>query len=70
MLLIWLEASTKSDKNENQVHLRWLLFMARLDELGKYSWGSIALAWLYICMCWMANRNIINLATPLQLLQY
>ncbi|QHO50146.1 uncharacterized protein DS421_1g20130 [Arachis hypogaea] len=35
-----------ADKNANRVHLRWLPYLASLDELGRYSWGSAALAWL------------------------
>ncbi|QHO19925.1 serine/threonine-protein phosphatase 7 long form homolog [Arachis hypogaea] len=37
--------------------------------MGTYSWGSAALAWLYRCMCRVANRNVNKLAGPLQLLQ-
>ncbi|RYR46300.1 hypothetical protein Ahy_A07g032034 [Arachis hypogaea] len=53
-----------SDKSGNRVHIRWLSFMARLDEMDTYT-----LAWLYRCMCRVANRNVMNLAGPLQLLQ-
>ncbi|RYQ88334.1 hypothetical protein Ahy_B09g095585 isoform I [Arachis hypogaea] len=42
----------------NRVHLRWLPFVARLDDMGSYSWGAAALAWLYRCMCRVANRNL------------
>ncbi|RYQ90240.1 hypothetical protein Ahy_B09g096446 isoform J [Arachis hypogaea] len=44
-------------------------YAPRLEEMGTYSWGSAALAWLYRCMCRVANRNVIKLAGPLQLLQ-
>ncbi|QHN86956.1 uncharacterized protein DS421_16g550800 [Arachis hypogaea] len=37
--------------------------------MGTYSWGSAALAWLYRCMCRVANRHVVKLAGPLQLLQ-
>ncbi|RYQ93947.1 hypothetical protein Ahy_B09g100160 [Arachis hypogaea] len=36
---------------------------------GQECWGAAALAWLYRCMCRVANRNVTNLAGPLQLLQ-
>ncbi|RYR12992.1 hypothetical protein Ahy_B04g070227 isoform A [Arachis hypogaea] len=58
-----------ADKSGNRVQIRWLPFVARLEEMGTYSWGSAALAWLYRCMCRVANRNVIKLAGPLQLLQ-
>ncbi|XP_072073800.1 serine/threonine-protein phosphatase 7 long form homolog [Arachis hypogaea] len=45
------------------------LFADKLEEMGGYSWGSAALAWLYRCMCRVANRHVVKLAGPLQLLQ-
>ncbi|QHO00901.1 uncharacterized protein DS421_13g410310 [Arachis hypogaea] len=57
------------DKSGNRIHIRWLPYVARLEELGTYSWGSAALAWLYRCMCRVANRHVVKLAGPLQLLQ-
>ncbi|RYR05118.1 hypothetical protein Ahy_B06g084971 isoform C [Arachis hypogaea] len=58
-----------ADKSGNRIHIRWLPYVARLEELGAYSWGSAALAWLYQCMCRVANRHVVKLAGPLQLLQ-
>ncbi|RYQ89962.1 hypothetical protein Ahy_B09g096330 isoform B [Arachis hypogaea] len=58
-----------ADKSGNRVHIRWLPYVARLEEMGTYSWGSAALAWLYRCMCRVANRHVVKLAGPLQLLQ-
>ncbi|RYR75425.1 hypothetical protein Ahy_A02g010080 [Arachis hypogaea] len=58
-----------TDKSGNRIHIRWLPYVARLEELGTYSWGSAALAWLYRCMCRVANRHVVKLAGPLQLLQ-
>ncbi|RYQ89967.1 hypothetical protein Ahy_B09g096330 isoform D [Arachis hypogaea] len=46
-----------------------MMLLARLEEMGTYSWGSAALAWLYRCMCRVANRHVVKLAGPLQLLQ-
>ncbi|RYR23302.1 hypothetical protein Ahy_B03g068543 [Arachis hypogaea] len=57
------------DKSGNRIHIRWLLYMARLEEMGGYSWSSTALAWLYRCMCQVANKHVVKLAGPLQLLQ-
>ncbi|XP_057720150.1 protein MAIN-LIKE 1-like [Arachis stenosperma] len=57
------------DKSGNRIHIRWLPYVARLEEMGSYSWGSAALAWLYRCMCRVANRHVVKLAGPLQLLQ-
>ncbi|RYR20280.1 hypothetical protein Ahy_B03g065385 isoform D [Arachis hypogaea] len=49
-----------ANKSGNRVHIRWLPFVARLEEMETYSWGSAALAWLYRCMCRVANRNVIK----------
>ncbi|QHO02326.1 uncharacterized protein DS421_13g422830 [Arachis hypogaea] len=58
-----------ADKSGNRIHIRWIPYVARLEEMGTYSWGSAALVWLYRCMCRVANRHVVKLAGPLQLLQ-
>ncbi|QHO20595.1 uncharacterized protein DS421_11g339310 [Arachis hypogaea] len=68
-IMMLLGTQLFANKSGNRVHIRWLPFVARLEEVGTYSWGSAALAWLYRCMCRVANRNVIKLAGPLQLLQ-
>ncbi|XP_072087154.1 serine/threonine-protein phosphatase 7 long form homolog [Arachis hypogaea] len=68
-ILMLLSSQLFADKNANRVHLCWLPYLALLDDLGRYSWGSVALAWLYRCLCRGTNRNVVNLAGPLQLLQ-
>ncbi|RYR13538.1 hypothetical protein Ahy_B04g070476 isoform F [Arachis hypogaea] len=68
-IMMLLSTQLFGDKSANWVHIRWLPFAANLDGMGRYSWGSAALAWLYRCMCRVANRNVTNLAGPLQLLQ-
>ncbi|RYR19763.1 hypothetical protein Ahy_B03g064654 [Arachis hypogaea] len=68
-ILMLLSSQLFADKNANRVHLRWLPYLASLDDLGRYSWGSAALAWLYRCLCRGTNWNVVNLAGPLQLLQ-
>ncbi|XP_015931680.1 serine/threonine-protein phosphatase 7 long form homolog [Arachis duranensis] len=68
-ILMLFSSQLFADKNANRVHLRWLPYLASLDDLGRYSWSSAALAWLYRCLCRGTNRNVVNLAGPLQLLQ-
>ncbi|RYR08832.1 hypothetical protein Ahy_B05g076663 isoform D [Arachis hypogaea] len=67
--MILLGTQLFADKSGNRIHIRWLPYVARLEEMGGYSWGSAALAWLYRCMCRVANRHVVKLAGPLQLLQ-
>ncbi|RYR31160.1 hypothetical protein Ahy_B01g055951 [Arachis hypogaea] len=46
-IMMLLGTQLFADKSGNRVHIRWLPFVARLEEMGTYSWGSAALAWLY-----------------------
>ncbi|RYR55444.1 hypothetical protein Ahy_A06g030658 [Arachis hypogaea] len=64
-IMMLLGTQLFADKSGNRIHIRWLPFVARLEDMGTYSWGSAALAWLYRCMCRVANRNVIKLAGPL-----
>ncbi|RYR60943.1 hypothetical protein Ahy_A04g018030 [Arachis hypogaea] len=68
-IMMLLGTQLLADKSGNRIHIRWLPYVARLEEIGGYSWGSAALAWLYRCMCRVANRHFVKLAGPLQLLQ-
>ncbi|RYR24966.1 hypothetical protein Ahy_B02g058579 [Arachis hypogaea] len=68
-IMMLLGTQLFADKSDNCVHIRWLPYVARLEEMGTYSWGSAALAWLYRCMCRVANKHVVKLAGPLQLLQ-
>ncbi|XP_020978250.1 protein MAIN-LIKE 2-like [Arachis ipaensis] len=68
-IMMLLGTQLFADKSGNRIHIRWLPFVARLEEMGGYSWVSAALAWLYRCMCRVANRHVVKLAGPLQLLQ-
>ncbi|RYQ98289.1 hypothetical protein Ahy_B08g094337 [Arachis hypogaea] len=67
-IMMLLGTQLFADKSGNRIHIRWLPFVARLEEMGGYSWGSAALGWLYRCMCRVANRHVVKLAGPLQLL--
>ncbi|QHO21148.1 uncharacterized protein DS421_11g344170 [Arachis hypogaea] len=69
-IMMLLSTQLFADKSGNHIHIRWLPFVARLEEMGGYSWGSATLAWLYRCMCRVANRHVVKLAGPLQLLQF
>ncbi|XP_072074320.1 serine/threonine-protein phosphatase 7 long form homolog [Arachis hypogaea] len=46
-IMMLLSTQLFMDKSANRVHLRWLPFVARLDDMGSYSWGAAALAWLW-----------------------
>ncbi|QHO32226.1 uncharacterized protein DS421_8g248030 [Arachis hypogaea] len=40
-IMILLSTQLFGDKSGNRVHIRWLFFMARLDDMGSYSWGWV-----------------------------
>ncbi|RYQ88442.1 hypothetical protein Ahy_B09g095630 isoform B [Arachis hypogaea] len=49
-IMMLLSTQLFGDKSENWVHIRWLPFVARLDEMGTYSW--VRLRWHgYIDAC-------------------
>ncbi|RYR29879.1 hypothetical protein Ahy_B01g054475 [Arachis hypogaea] len=68
-IIMLLGTQLFGDKSGTRLHIRWLPYVARLEDMGGYSWGSAALSWLYQCMSHVANRNVVMLAGPLQLLQ-
>ncbi|XP_057745348.1 serine/threonine-protein phosphatase 7 long form homolog [Arachis stenosperma] len=68
-IMMLLGTQLFADKSGNRIHIRWLPYVVRLEDKGGYSWGSAALAWLYQCMCRVANRYVVKLAGLLQLLQ-
>ncbi|RYR42316.1 hypothetical protein Ahy_A08g038777 [Arachis hypogaea] len=68
-IMMLLGTQLFADKSGNRIHIRWLPYVVRLEEMDTYSWGSAALTWLYRCMCRVANRHVVKLAGPLQLLQ-
>ncbi|RYR43288.1 hypothetical protein Ahy_A08g039719 [Arachis hypogaea] len=54
-IMMLLGTQLFADRSGNRIHIRWLPYVARLEEMGGYSWGSAALAWLYrlsIRRCW------------------
>ncbi|RYR67531.1 hypothetical protein Ahy_A03g013936 [Arachis hypogaea] len=44
-IMMLLGTQLFADKSGNRIHIRWLPYVARLEEMGRYSWGSAALAW-------------------------
>ncbi|XP_025635527.1 serine/threonine-protein phosphatase 7 long form homolog [Arachis hypogaea] len=44
-IMMLLSMALFADKFGVRVHLRWLLYVADLDGLGKYNWSSTTLSW-------------------------
>ncbi|QHN77348.1 uncharacterized protein DS421_19g651880 [Arachis hypogaea] len=45
-IMMLLGTQLFADKSGNRIHIRWLTYVARLEEMGTYNWGSAVLAWL------------------------
>nr|XP_029152478.1 protein MAIN-LIKE 1-like [Arachis hypogaea] len=67
-IMMLLSTQLFGDKSSTCMHIRWLSYVARLEDMGRYSWGSATLSWLYWCLCHVANRNVVKLAGSFQLL--
>jgi len=47
ILLLLLGYTLFAGKNNKTINLLWMLTLQNLDDLGKWSWGGIWLAFLY-----------------------
>ncbi|XP_072054834.1 protein MAIN-LIKE 1-like [Arachis hypogaea] len=68
-IMMLLGTQLFGDKSDTRIHIRWLPYVARLEDMGRHSWGSASLSWLYWCMCRVVNIHMVKLARSLQLLQ-
>ncbi|RYR20219.1 hypothetical protein Ahy_B03g065313 isoform D [Arachis hypogaea] len=59
-IIMLLGTQLFGDKFGTRLHIRWLPYVARLEDMGGYNWGSATLSWLYRCMCRVANRNVVK----------
>ncbi|RYR38081.1 hypothetical protein Ahy_A09g043032 [Arachis hypogaea] len=67
-VMILLLTQLFDDKSGTRMYIRWLPYVARLEDMYRYNWESAALLWLNRCLCHMANRNVVNLTGLLQFL--
>ncbi|RYR67740.1 hypothetical protein Ahy_A03g014131 isoform B [Arachis hypogaea] len=54
------------DKSGTRMHIWWLPYMERLEDMDRYSWGSATLSWLYRCLYLVDNKHVVKLAGSLQ----
>ncbi|RYR01873.1 hypothetical protein Ahy_B06g080735 [Arachis hypogaea] len=47
--MMLLSTQLFDDKFDTRMHIQWLSYVVRLEDMGGYSWGSAALSWLYRC---------------------
>ncbi|RYR32145.1 hypothetical protein Ahy_B01g057138 [Arachis hypogaea] len=59
-IMMLLSTQLFVDKYGTRLHIRWLPYVTRLEDMGWYSWGFAALSWLYRGMCCVANRNVVK----------
>ncbi|RYR16427.1 hypothetical protein Ahy_B04g073443 [Arachis hypogaea] len=48
--MMLLSTQLFGDKSGIHMHIRWLPYLARLEDMDRYSWGSATLSWLYRCL--------------------
>uniref|UniRef100_A0A2N9ESY5 Aminotransferase-like plant mobile domain-containing protein n=1 Tax=Fagus sylvatica TaxID=28930 RepID=A0A2N9ESY5_FAGSY len=68
-ILEMLGGSVFADTSVDKVHLIWLKFLEDFDTAGEYSWGSVALAWLYRQLCNATKANTKDIGGALILVQ-
>jgi hypothetical protein len=68
-ILELLGGSYFADKSGEKVHLMFLPFLEDFNAAGRYSWGSVALAWLYKELCRVTDPNSYDIAGALILVQ-
>ncbi|RYQ91735.1 hypothetical protein Ahy_B09g097749 isoform D [Arachis hypogaea] len=71
-ILMLLTSQLFADKNANRVHLRWLPYLALMDDLDRYSWGSTALAWwaTYLPRNDAGNQRVVSARLSLDRLRF
>ncbi|RYQ92093.1 hypothetical protein Ahy_B09g098234 isoform B [Arachis hypogaea] len=67
-VMMLLSTQLFDNKSGTRMYIRWLPYVARLEDMYRYSWGSAALLWLYRCLYRVANRNVVKLTGPLKFL--
>ncbi|CAK9166390.1 unnamed protein product [Ilex paraguariensis] len=68
-ILLLIGGCLFADKSQNKVQLMFLQHLEDLDDTGKLSWGSAALACLYREMCRATAPDSSDIGGPLILLQ-
>ncbi|XP_057548033.1 protein MAIN-LIKE 2-like [Amaranthus tricolor] len=69
-LLYLIGAVLFSDKTGNRVQLLYLTLLdAPWEVVSSYSWGSVALAYLYRRLCEASRKNVKEITGPLIILQ-
>ncbi|KAI8021904.1 hypothetical protein LOK49_LG03G02975, partial [Camellia lanceoleosa] len=64
--ILWLiEGVLLPNKSQNLLKLMYLPLLRDIKEIGQYSWGSTALAWLYRMLCRAAQVGTREIGGPL-----
>ena len=53
----------------NLISLQYLAFLDPIHDVGKYSWGSVVLAYLYRALCRASIGNVVDICGFIPLLQ-
>ena len=58
-----------SGKSSDKVHIMFLLLLQDFEVVGRYSWGSACLVWLYRQLCCASHIDTHDISRPVILLQ-
>ncbi|XP_027768548.1 serine/threonine-protein phosphatase 7 long form homolog [Solanum pennellii] len=68
-MLVILGGILFSNTLENLISLQYLAFLDPIHDVGKYSWGSALLAYLYRALCRASIGNVVDICGFIPLLQ-
>ena len=69
-ILVWLGFILFMDKSADRVSMMPLELLNPISDAKKYSWDSVALAWLYKHLCKASNKNAMQIGGAVMLVQY
>ena len=68
-MLVILGGILFPNTSENLISLQYLAFLDPIHDVGKYSWGSAVLAYLYRALCRASIGNVVDICGFILLLQ-
>ncbi|KAH0699164.1 hypothetical protein KY284_013379 [Solanum tuberosum] len=69
-MLVILGGILFSNTSGNLISLQYLVFLDPIHDVGKYSWGSAVLAYLYRALCRASIGNVVDICGFIPLIQF
>ncbi|KAH0661733.1 hypothetical protein KY284_026664 [Solanum tuberosum] len=68
-MLVILGGILFSNTSRNLFSLQYLVFLDPIQDVGKYSWGSAVLAYLYCALCRAFINDVVDVCGFIPLIQ-